>query len=535
MINKLGIFFLTVFSLLLFGQGADQASAGSEKTIAIFPFEVFSKDDLSFLGRGVTRMISSRTGDSGQIKVQLRPKSLEAFGIEINPEVLETLGTSEEFSGVEFFVRGSVTILESAVSTDADLIDLKKGRVVCSFHESGSSQEDIVRHASVIAEKIKKVVLGGHVPAATTESFHSPGAIQFKESAGINKSASLPLALKTKAALPVTTEKIFKSQTFEKGFFGIASGDVDGDGNADLVLMDAHSVNLFSFQQGDLVKKGVFKGENYETFKGVDLADLNQNNRAELFITAVDRKGGVCSLVLEWENGVFQTIVPKSDWYYRVIPVNGKKGLYGQQGGYSEFFSGGVFSLAWDGSNYVKKEAVPLPPDVDIFSFIKADLLGTGSQETLWLDNNGNLNLSLSNDKIEWSSTSSFGSTPLFLGEKAGQDLDDQERLYINSRMAVTDLDGDGINEAILVHNRDLSKGFLGRFRKFTSGSVTSLTWNASGMKKAWETEQVKGSISDWTLEDLDKDGRVEIIYCVNVEKGNLLNKKQTIVMVEKL
>ncbi|WP_041273312.1 FG-GAP-like repeat-containing protein [Desulforapulum autotrophicum] len=536
MSNKRGIFSVVAGVLFFCCINFSPVLAQQAKTIAIFPFEVLAQDDLAFLGKGLTRMISSRTGDSGEIQVQQRQKSLDSFGIELGPEVLESLSTSQDFAGLDYFVSGSLTVMGTTVSTDAELIDVKQGRVVCTFHESGTSHQDLVRHASVIAERMKTIILGGPIPQVTPETFGSTGSAML-EKRGKSQSIPLPASALSQTAVtgPVAAGAVFRSRTFDTRFSGVACGDVDGDGRSDLVLMDEHSINFFSFENGTLVKKGEFQGRHYETFKAVDVADVNKNKVAEIFVTCVDRKAKVTSLVLEWQQGAFQALVKDSSWYYRVVRVNGDKQLYGQEGGYSEPFSGGVSALDWDGCGYGRQTAVSLPTGVDIFSFVKGDFLGKGADQTLWVDPGGIVNLSASNGKIEWTSPDSFGSTPLFLGERAGQDLEDQERIYINSKMAAADLDRNGQSEAILVHNRDQSRGFLGRFRKFTAGSVKALSWNAAGMQTLWETEQVKGCIADWALEDLDNDGRPELIYCINLDSGTLLTKIRSNVVVEKI
>ncbi|MBI9088532.1 MAG: VCBS repeat-containing protein [Desulfobacterium sp.] len=537
MSNKRGVssLFIVLAVLCLF-LNSDRAWADNAQTVAIFPFEVLAQEDVAFLGKGLTRMVCSRVGDTDRIQVQCRRKPFKDYSIEINPEVLKTLNTTEAFSGVDYIVKGSLTVMGATVSTDAELIDLNTGRVVCYFHESGSSQSDIVRHAAVISEKVKAVVQGGPVPASQPETFGLKG-VSLPQNDVQKDAVTLPSKNLSQPpiATPVAMDEVFRSRTFNTRFSGLASGDVDGDGRADLVFMEEHAISLFSLKGGTLVKKGAFKGKRYNAFKAVDVADVNGNGKAEIFVTCVDRKAGVRSLVLEWNQGALQTVVADSDWYFRVVDLDGRKRLVGQHGGYSDLFSGGVYFLAWDGSGYGKSDAVALPGDVDLFSFVKGDLLGTGSEQTLWLDGAGKLTLTRSTGQNQWASASSFGSTPLFLGEKDGQDLQDQERHYINSRMAVADLDQDGRNEAIVVHNRDLSKGFLDRFRKFTAGSIKCLAWNASGMKTVWETAQVSGCITDWALEDLDNDGRAELIYCIGLDKGTLLNKKQTVVVVKKL
>jgi hypothetical protein len=85
-----------------------------------------------------------------------------------------------------------------------------------------------------------------------------------------------------------------------------------------------------------------------------------------------------------------------------------------------------------------------------------------------------------------------------------------KDRTYLTQRFITADLDGDGKIEVVTVHNRDAAKGFVERFRKYTRGQVIALRWNKVNMKEVWTGEEVSGYISDFSLADLNGDGRLE-------------------------
>ena len=86
--------------------------------------------------------------------------------------------------------------------------------------------------------------------------------------------------------------------------------------------------------------------------------------------------------------------------------------------------------------------------------------------------------------------------------------------------MIAADLDGDGNVEVVTVHNRDAARGFVERFRKYTRGRVIALRWNQVNMKEIWTGEEISGYISDFSVVDLNGDGRLEAVYAMVVSTG---------------
>ncbi|MFH1155907.1 MAG: FG-GAP-like repeat-containing protein [Pseudomonadota bacterium] len=523
--------------------------------MAVFPFEVLAQDDLAFLGKGVARMICSRVGDAGGVTVLCRLESFLESGITLSPSGAQIPAGNTGLAGINCIVKGTITQVGTQISTDAEVLDLRKGLSSIYFHETGTRMEDVLAHADSIAGKIKNYLLGipiplepssgsgmapqpgtgavGQVPwnAATGSAGGSLPAVQAPSS------AQLPAAV-GEAPLPGLQGQprpVFRSRLFQTEFCGISAGDINGDGRTEIAVIDEHTLTILGFDGQNLATRAVFKGARYNTFKSVDVADINGNGRAEIFVTSVGRKGDLKSFVAEWSDNGLHILLRDTDWYYRTVRVHGEKRLFGQKSGYADVFSGGVMSLAWDGSDYAPTGPAALAGDPDIFSFTLGDVMGTGSDQTLKINKDGYLKLLDTGGETVWTSQSSFGSTAIFLGgEDSGKESSSTDRKYINSRIILNTV-APGIRPQILtVDNKDLSKGLLARFRKFTSGHITAMSWNTAGIVTHWDSTEVSGYIGDWGLEDVDGDKRPELFYINVADSGRFFKSTYSVIVVEK-
>ena len=133
------------------------------------------------------------------------------------------------------------------------------------------------------------------------------------------------------------------------------------------------------------------KGKKYLTLLGVDVMDLNNNGKPELFITRRQKDGRLQSFALEWTNGGLTKIADNQNWYLRVVNIPGKgKILLGQkrgvimQGNFSkldepdELFLPGIHELKWQGDNLVSARRLDLPGAMKVYGFAWGDIQGKG-------------------------------------------------------------------------------------------------------------------------------------------------------------
>ncbi len=538
------------------------------KTVAVFPFEVISKEDNSFIGKGMGKMLCSRISSDNTIQVKCIEHLPSEFSLDLNSASLagKTAAISE-LNGVDYILAGTVTIAGSSVSTDARLIELLQPDHVKFFSAAGTGVGDIMQHASSISEEVKASITGktsytaeksssGTLPLLSTQAAPAKSANaainqnpplsqnqaaepQFENKGGAPLKSGANL-LQKESIIPSSGSSILLNRKFNMEIRGIATADIDGDGRLDIAFMDAHTVSFFIFENNALVKKGEYNGAYYNNNIALDSIDSNGNGRSELFITSIGKNNYLKSYVLEWNGREIEPIVKDSEWYFRVVALNGKNSLIGQQRGHDELFSGAIHTLDLSANKILKREKIAISSykgTLEIFGFAHVPSASTSNTVTslyTWFDNSGVLNLGDNNGNKEWKSPQSFGSTALFIEQDMGRD-NLKERIYINSRVFAADIDNDGTTEIITVNNSDVAKGYLSGYRKFNQGYIKIMAWKNGSMVDIWQGNPVTGYISDFNIMDMDGDGYPELIYAAITDTGIVMNKAHSTVFIEKI
>ena len=143
----------------------------------------------------------------------------------------------------------------------------------------------------------------------------------------------------------------------------------------------------------------------------LDVADINGNGRAEIFISSRSENYYPHSYVLEWDGGAFQNVYDAPNWYFRVgwNPQNKKRTLYGQKGSARSVIAGPVYTLAWINGAYEPQDKILLPDGASVFGFAHGDLTGDGIADTMAFIKGDQLQLSSIGRQEEWTSVDPYG------------------------------------------------------------------------------------------------------------------------------
>lgn len=513
---------------------AERGMAEEPSRVVIVPFKMNADRDLSFLKEGIVDMLSSRLSWENRVVVSREDTdhALKDVTVPVNEEIARAIGTRLRADHVLF---GSLTIFGNSISLDAKMVDVHQKRPTFTFFKQGKEIDDVIPQIDLLATQINKTVFA--LPPSDLERpdqagerrvTHShPESLLTGESNNQAKVAKPPAFAESAGMAPVGTVSagVWKSRNLKTLINGIALGDVDGDTKTEVVFISDRHIYVYRFENKEFQKIGEIAGKRHQKFIGVDVADINGNGRAEIFVTSLKSAGQrLDSFVLEFIDDDFRWVSEGSPWYYRLIELpEGGKVLLGQKRKINTPFVGGVYQLAWRNGEYVPEEQLALPKGINIFGLALGDVMNNGQRMIVSFDKGDQISFFAPSGEEQWKSDESYGGSMNYL-EYNSQPGGDSDRLYLPQRIFIRDLDKDGRHEMIVVNNQ-LSRGqWFKRLRKFKNGHLESLSWEVTGLTLNWQTPKISGHISDYAIGDFDQDGRDEVVAAVVAAKGGALS-----------
>ncbi|MFO7559162.1 MAG: hypothetical protein R6X10_10065 [Desulfobacterales bacterium] len=492
--------------------------------VLLLPFEIRSEKELTFLRKGMEEMLSSRLSRNESVQVaKLKDDQPDE---RLDPADRESvIKTASELSA-DYLLTGSLTIFENSISTEAEFIDTATGKVLLRFNEISKNRDDVFEHLKLLADRINKEVLR---PVPVDQN-------RIESETVIGKSEKTPRPEKEKS-LPGL---FWKSQYFHHRINGVTCGNVDGKNGKDVIFSSKDTVFIYQYQNQTLVKFQEIETPSQTRIIHVDTADINQNGKDEIFVTAINlMTRSLDSFILEWDGKEFQKKSENEEWYFNVLHMpEGKNILLGQKQGRKHPFSSGVYELAWKNNKIISTRTHQLPDTITLYEFTYGDLLDDGKQERIILDNHDRLVLLHSNGETLWSGTEKYGGSETYLEYPSEHDNprgDSADHYYLQQRLHVTPCRENKGNCLVLVKNTDRAGRYFSRLRSFESGHVECLAWNGIGLEEKWRTPDVAGYISDSAIGDLDNDGKNELILAVIMDEGIFFKKKKSFISAWKI
>jgi TolB-like protein len=527
------------FTLLALGS-ARQATAETRK-ILVVPFSIHADKDLAFLRKGITAMLSSRLTDVGKVVVMDQAAASDIVRDLPTPLTRETAAEAARQAGADYVAFGSLTVFGASISTDARFVEAATSTLLVTFNETGQSQGDVIGHINAFAGEVNTRVFGrtadGSVSAAPAPAASPETPPDPDQANPAKKIWSGDGGMRIQAANPDTDEadtKLWRSRRFSMNVEGLGLGDVDGDGDTEVVFVSENQMAVYRYKDQAFLKVAETELAPRLVAIGLDVADINGNGRAEVFISSRSENYYPHSYVLEWDGSAFQNVYDAPNWYFRVgwNPQNKKRTLYGQKGSARSVIAGPVYTLAWINGAYEPQDKILLPDGASVFGFAQGDLTGDGTADTMAFIKSDQLQLASIGRQEEWTSVDPYGGkyTWLITAEefKRGQQLNQtfvdplpDTLFFIPQRILVTDFDRDGRNEVLVVKNEDTTRGLMSRVRSYQEGRFENLAWDNVGMRAMWRTRKFSGYISDYNLGDFDNDGQDEMVFAVVKKIGD--------------
>ncbi len=509
-----------------------EGAAYEKKRVLILPFTIYSEKDLDFLRQGIRNMLQSRMSGTGKFvvincteipnKIQDRLKKLAGEN--------EALAIAKELSA-DYLVTGNMTFLGNNVSTSAKFVHVNSNEPLVIFNEIGGKQDDALLHVNqftlLINDNISREVAVAEIPVKTVKQTSRTIIYSVPEE---------KISVK-KMQRAVTAWKSIKLGFQIKG---LATGDINGDNKTEVAVVNEKDVIIYRYDDGKLNRMSNYSGKKQHSIIGLDIADINKNGKAEIFVTAFHKKNyKIQSFIIEWDGKNFIKILEGQNWYYRVVDMQ-KKGkiLLGQKKGFQEDpFQPGIHEISWDKGEYRSLKIPDIPPKVNVYGFSCGDVMNNGTNIIAFLKANGQLQILSPKGEKEWSSpTRKFGGGSNYIeipSQEYSKDTELTKFYFLQQRLYIHDFDEDGKNEVITIRNNDTLNQRLLRSRNFQDGWIESLQWDdITGLQENWKTEELPGYLSDFTIGDINDDGKKELIYSVVYKADNLFGKKKSCIFM---
>ncbi|MDZ7642697.1 MAG: FG-GAP-like repeat-containing protein [Desulfurivibrio sp.] len=516
-----GFFCLIVVTLFCSLPRGASAAAEPPPKIAVLPFELLAPQDMAYLVEGVRTMLTSRLAAGGAAEVLERGAVRQAAtAIPDGNDELRQLGRQ---LAVAYLVSGRITAVGEGVSLDVKVHDLEKDQGARSFFASAASAGEVIPAVDSLAREIRQEML------ASTPTSAAAGA---SPDAAAPSVAEAPTADRQPASQPeyssphperqlrdrwsggssqfIRADEVSwlrgysRSHTLPLGMRALETADVTGDGELEFIVAGANQVEVYRREMGRFTRIGQVQTLNRYAIHYLSAGDLNDNGRAEIYVSAADHRGPN-SLVLEWEGDSLQRLYNKLPYYIRAmrLPMSGPT-LVGQGGGGGSFLASGMFRLQAEGDKLRKAGPVSgVPGNFSLFDFVYADLDGDGAEEMVAINQNDRLEVYNAAGGRLWRSGEYFGGTTRILGGVDPETMEEttmpheKSRHYVPSRIIIRDVDDDGLPDVVVVKNIDSLSRIMGRLRAYSGGEIHALRWEGGGLNEIWRTRRIEGYIAD--------------------------------------
>lgn len=304
---------------------------------------------------------------------------------------------------------------------------------------------------------------------------------------------------------------------------GLALGDLDGDGRAELVVADDQVLTAYRTVEGG--GPVPVEGMAYRAgglILSVDVAPVTGPGRAQLVV--VDQRGegrvGVRGRVLEWGAGGFRVLYEVVGRYLRVVRVATEDWLLEQEAGEDEPFKPEIRRLVWDGQQFRDGVRLRLPKGVNVFGLALMRLSGGAEPDIVALTDESRLSVWTARGQRLWTSSDPVGGSavtfefvPSGSRRVAGGDAG-------VARIAgrVVPLAGTPAPEVLVYENLlpafQQGRGLLPRLAAalVDRGRVHRFRWRDGAFSRVWQSGTTEGYVADFAYGDLDGDGIPEVV-----------------------
>jgi hypothetical protein len=212
---------------------------------------------------------------------------------------------------------------------------------------------------------------------------------------------------------PSSIKRISRSGKIPDELHGVVSGDVDAEGNGEVLAFGRSIIHVYRVKGNELLPHTRITRGMPSHILGIDAVDLDGDGTKEILVSGLEGED-LGSSVLKRKGDVYEPAAGRIPYYLVVLPDwEGKPVVVGQQLGSAAPFKGRLYTMSWTGKTLVA--GAPLPADSRIAPLSSGGIPGLSSARfgkewrLIYTDPDGHLRVLDAAGKPEYRSRGSFG------------------------------------------------------------------------------------------------------------------------------
>jgi FG-GAP-like repeat len=517
--NAIAIFFLVILAVI--AETGNCQTESRSNTLIFTVFDTASAGSYAYLRDSVRGIMTSRLAARPGVAVLDRSLSEQELA------ALKNRQPGEKVKGVaDYLVSGGLYGLKSGLSIQVIVYPMAVEQEVLRFERLVKNQENLLPELERLVGEIAVALGADTTPVAKVGPLSGGGGegtaafVTAHPEAAYKKSQHTgTIAGAAGSSIGVKAKDGKRNLTLGGEIRAFAAGDVDGGGDEEMVILSGATLELYRLEGKNIVKAGGAKLPAALECHALNLADLDNDGRKEIYLSCTDGLA-VASQIVRWQQATSQFVVTAAHipWYLRPLSLPGKGWrLAGQKRGVekTELLKAGVYLLEQrgDGQGLVEAERLPLPSGVNLFDFVFADLDGDRAYETVAIDGKERMKVYNSTNELLWVSKNNYGGSKVYLGPSRAGAVNDQDRknftvdedfqrhlVFVPGRLLVSDVDGNGREEVAVNQNSQSALSFLEKMRIYNDGVIVGLAWDGEAMVESWRSGAFRGYIVGFSL-----------------------------------
>jgi hypothetical protein len=518
------IIFVILFALAL---SLYTVAHSADKKVLLLPLAVYAERPLDHIRKGAASMLASRLAGGGlevlgEERIERYLDEEEKRGITSEKQAEELLRKLD----ADYAIFGTVTAVGSKYSLDFSLLKSGEGGLPITRFSKVVSEDRFIPEFSDLANQLRAAIEGKRIaqrelskPPVLPKT--SPTKDVFSQ---LEHDKERPTDQEKDIAFKTTSESKPLKPTgtipLQMEVMSFDMGDLDGDGNIELVIVDREKMLVYQREGKSFVPIETHKAPWGEEFFKVSVGDIDNNGKAEICVVSLY---GMRARSSVFERASEFTRLSRMIGHLRIVkdPIEMKTLLLFQDSKVNQFFSGPICHM-----NYGEKGKLSKGPELpgmrgaQFYTLLRYDLNEVGNHEWIGLgkpnlDDKSRLHVWGERGQLLWRGKRELGGTnnAIRAGEAAPEGL--PPRISFNSRLVLADIDGDGRRDVVAIENIPMI-GKLLNFKVYVKSQLIAYRVEGTRLSPAWTTGEI-----DYCVTDMQVEGQSLFLAA---HKGNVSN-----------